>query len=616
MSFGPFVYPLSNDPDTDLYSPTGFGYNYAIDALPFLSAADRENPIIRRTAQNRKPQFDNSGEAGEQSLEGWWLRSQQSFHGGAGQLYLDPSQSNEFASIRFWQSRGIDPWTDGELRLLKQTVDLTGDQRITELASGGTAAIGVDPTANEVVTFAAGVATPEASPATASQSVAMDGTYFYVAGNNGIWRRLISGGAWTKIWNIVSTPATVRIAWVKERLVLATTLGIYELASGGPGLPAPKWTPPSGSWVPQKFTEGPTAIYCGGYVAAGASFILKFTIETAGTMPTLTSGVVVAQLPGGERCHAIFGYLGAFMAIGSSTGARIAAIDESGNLTVGPLLWEGATRGFCAKGAFLYAAVESEEFVSPDAGVMRIDLSTDLGGLRYPYATDLVGLAGDGITYDCAHLDGRLLLGCEGAAFYESDTDYLPSGWLQTSRIRYNTLEPKAFVAIRVRGLLLPSGMQVQVVPPTGSNQDIIGYAAGSTPGELDAAFPSLGPQDYISLLFTLASTVDFSETPVLTGYQVKALPATPRHRLLQLPVWCFDRESDRHGLTANTDAYARLLALEEVDKAGGVTMLQDLDAGTTTEVVLEEVEFKQTVPPDNRFSGYGGIITIIARTV
>jgi hypothetical protein len=618
MSFAePFVYPLSNDSESDLYVPSGFGYNYAIDGLPFLSAADKQNPYTRQTAQNRKPQFDNSGEAGEQSLEGWWLRSQQSFHGGSDQLYLDPSDRNEFASIRFWQSRGVDPWTDGELKLLKQTEDLTGDQRVTEIVSGGDVAIGVDPDSNEVIVFEAGAATPEASPATASQSVTLDGTYFYVAGNDGIWRRLISGGGWSKIWDIVSTPATVRIAWVKERLVLATTLGIYELASGGPALPAVKWSPPSGSWIPQKFTEGGTAIYCAGYVESGASFILKFTLEAAGTMPTLTSGVVVAQLPGGESVHAIYGYLGAYMAIGTSLGARIAAIDTDGNLTVGPLLWEGATRGFCGRGSFIYAAVTSEQFVSPEAGIFRVDLSTDLGGLRFPYAADLVGLAGDGITYDCAHLDGRLLFGCEGAAFYEHDTDYLESGWLQTSRIRYNTLEPKAFVAVRIRGLLLPSGIQVEVVPPTGSNQDIIGYAAGSTPGEFDAAFPSLGPLDYVSLLFTLESPEDFSDTPIITGYTVKALPATPRHRLIRTPVWCFDHEKDRFGNVAHTSAYTRLLALEEVDRTGGVIMLQDLDAGTATEVVLEEMEFRQTAPPDGLgHSGYGGIITIIARTV
>lgn len=619
MSFPtPFVHELSNDYSSSLYVPDGFGYNYAIDSLPFLSAADRENPIIRRSAPNRRQQFDNSGEAGEQSLEGWWLRSQQSFHGGAGQLYLDPADDNEFASIRFWQSRGIDPWTESELKLLKDTEDLTGDQRVTELVSGGTIAVGVDPDSNEVIVFQAGVATPEASPATASQSVAIDGTYIYVAGNNGIWRRLASGGAWSKIWNIVSTPATVRIAWVKERLVLATTLGIYELASGGPALPSPKWTPPSGAWVPQKFAESLTGIYCAGYVAGGASFILKFTLETAGTMPTLTSGIVVAQLPGGELCHAIYGYIGGFMAIGTSLGARIASVDDNGNLTVGPLLWDGATHGFCGRGSFIYAAVEHGEFTGTEAGVFRVDLSTDLGGFRFPYATDLVGAAGDGITYDCVHLDGRLLFGCEGAAFYESDTDYLASGWLQTSRIRFGMLEPKAFVSVRPRGPELESDVLVQVVPPVGSAQNVAGYVSGQSLGEADAALPDLGPLDYVSILFTLESPADFSSTPVITGYQLKALPATPRHRIIQIPVWCFDREKDRQGNVRGVEgsAYTRLLELEEVDRAGGVIILQDLDNNTFTNVVLEEIEFKQTAPPDTGFTGFGGIITIVARTV
>jgi hypothetical protein len=61
--------------------------------------------------------------------------------------------------------------------------------------------------------------------------------------------------------------------------------------------------------------------------------------------------------------------------------------------------------------------------------------------------------------------------------------------------------------------------------------------------------------------------------------------------------------------------AFERLTALEDVDQAGGVVKLQNLDTNTTVEVVLEEIQFRQTAPPDG-FGHFGGIITVIARTV
>src|SRR5690606_1943473 len=114
---GPIPYGLGTS--LGLFVPSGFAFNYAINGLPFLSAASREHPIIRITAQYRKQQFDNSREPGEQSLEGWWIRSQRSFHGGAGQLFGDPdSDGDSNTSIRFYDSVGVDIWTPGEIKLL------------------------------------------------------------------------------------------------------------------------------------------------------------------------------------------------------------------------------------------------------------------------------------------------------------------------------------------------------------------------------------------------------------------------------------------------------------------------------------------------------------------
>lgn len=88
-------------------------YDYAIGDLPFLAATSKEAPYRRTSAQIRKQQFDSSPNPGEQSLDtGWWLRSQSSFHRGAGLRFLEPASDDEVMT-RFRDSVGIDPWTPG-----------------------------------------------------------------------------------------------------------------------------------------------------------------------------------------------------------------------------------------------------------------------------------------------------------------------------------------------------------------------------------------------------------------------------------------------------------------------------------------------------------------------
>ena len=80
------------------------------------------NPYQRETAPYRKDQFDNSKEPGEQSLTGWWIRSQSSFHGGTGIKFYDPT-SGESTNYRFTDSQGVDVWTKGQVSLLNDVYE-------------------------------------------------------------------------------------------------------------------------------------------------------------------------------------------------------------------------------------------------------------------------------------------------------------------------------------------------------------------------------------------------------------------------------------------------------------------------------------------------------------
>jgi hypothetical protein len=97
-------------------------YDVAFGGIPFFLAPTDVNPYQRETAPYRKEQFDNSREPGEQSLTGWWIRSQSSFHGGTGINFYDPT-AGESVGYRFKDSQGVDVWTKGQVSLLKETTN-------------------------------------------------------------------------------------------------------------------------------------------------------------------------------------------------------------------------------------------------------------------------------------------------------------------------------------------------------------------------------------------------------------------------------------------------------------------------------------------------------------
>jgi hypothetical protein len=87
------------------------GHTYLIDPAGF----QRETvPVLRQQA-------DTSNQPGEASLNprGLWRRSQESWHHGAGQEFLDGLEDVD--PYRYRTSRGVDPWTQGKLSLLPIT---------------------------------------------------------------------------------------------------------------------------------------------------------------------------------------------------------------------------------------------------------------------------------------------------------------------------------------------------------------------------------------------------------------------------------------------------------------------------------------------------------------
>jgi hypothetical protein len=94
---------------------------------------------------------------------------------------------------------------------------------------------------------------------------------------------------------------------------------------------------------------------------------------------------------------------------------------------------------------------------------------------------------------------------------------------------------------------------------------------------------------------FTISrSSTDTSKGPLFTGYQLKSLPAVPRQRLIQYPLFCYDHESDNLGVEVGYEgsAYDRLSQLEAVENLGDTVRVEDFRTGESYIGLIEELDF------------------------
>ena len=205
-----------------------------------------------------------------------------------------------------------------------------------------------------------------------------------------------------------------------------------------------------------------------------------------------------------------------------------------------------------------------------------------------------------------------------GAIYIEHATELNPTGYITTGNIRYGTLEPKNFKRLLGRGDFTYGSMTLESVDSDGVRYDHISYGENVNPIEITTSTPATA-QEYLAYNFVLSrDTDDATKGPVFKGYQAKATIATPRQRVMQFPVYCFDVETDKYNLQLGYQgrAFERIQALEAIEESGDVLTWQDLSTGESRQAIIEQVSFTRMTPPDKRFDGFGGVLQITIRTV
>ena len=623
-------YVLSNPAGSTAYIPTGPAYEVAFAGLPFFLAASDEQPYRRVTAQYRKQQIDQTREPGEQTLTGWWVRSQSSFHLGAGIKYFEPIQE-ESLRFQYTESKGIDIWTRGQATLLNDTASFYSGSAPAQM-------IGVNDGTNDCIFVTDGSALKKITTGGTSTTITQAGTastiyslttngkqYFFINGTH-IHRGSVGATpADAEIYNASGTTrATIR--YVKQRLIAAIGPAIYELNAnhGGGTLPTALYTHPNSSWVWSSISEGPQAIYLSGYDPNGtSSSVFKVSLDPATPnalgFPTLETPTVIIDLPSGEYINDFDVYLGTYAILATSLGFRVGVADATGDIQYGPLLFRDAA---CTAIAFRDSYAYIATLVDGAAGLVRTDLSTTViaNALYFPWAWDLVanGTAATASQVAFFGNSDRAAFSTGNNVWAESTTSLVATGYLRTGYIRYNTLETKIYKLLQARIDTSNGGIAIESIDSRDNTYNIGSFSQGTTVPEINVNYPTTS-QEYLGFKFTMSrSTTDATKGPLFTGYQLKSLPAVPRQRLIQYPVFCYDHESDKFSNEVGFEgsAYQRMSQLESVENVGDTIRVQDFRTGESYLGIIEEMDFINKTPEDKRFSGFGGTLLITIRTV
>ena len=417
------------DATTSIWQNTDIAYDTAIGGMPFIYAISDSRPYIRQTAPFRKDQFDNQTEPGEQSLTGWWIRSQSSFHYGDGITFYDPTSTNSGTPehYRYAESKGLNVWDIGQVTLLNDVdaehittgaIESNGraNQQLRSIKWNNTNGvllrdeydvdkIASDGTITHFIDYNSGADAKV-------YAICDDGVNAFWITNTTtkktVYKKPLTGTSAstadvTTMFDEVGLVTNATMEYVKDRIVMCANNKVYEFSSSAVAMPSPVYTHPSTSHVYTSVAASGTSIYVSGYNGI-QSTILRFTLSSAGVMPTLTSAIIAAEFPVGEIVHKIHYYLG-YMMIGTNLGVRVAQVSDDGSINYGPLIVQTTQPcyDFASRDHYVWCATS----VDGEPGVIRIDLSAEIETLRFAWANDLyyTGVTGH-VTTACAFANG------------------------------------------------------------------------------------------------------------------------------------------------------------------------------------------------------------------
>lgn len=613
-------------------------FDLDINDLRFCLKPSGESPYMRQSIPVQKQQQDNSKEPGEQSLEGYWIRSQSSWHRGAGINFYEPGAEPD-TEYRFAESSGIDVWTQGQISpLQKMTLNTaTAGNCYIQDAGDGHFAITSD---TAILAWIGGSITISNTPPTpyngrwhffGTDKWIQVGAAAVADANIGVWN--------AKTDAVIAKNATVQpqVWYLKDRLVVAHGARVYEVPLNAAAAidladaTAAAYSPADTgvTWIDA--TEGPSAIYLG-YTDGARDGIVRFTLQDAGSgqTPKLSQAYRVLELPAGERLYKMFGYLGRFLLLSTSAGIRVCAVDGNADLTMGQVTVPASTTGrlnsFHADSSFVYvggadvpASGTSGGTTIPGwttkAGLLRINLGEPIGDandLRFAYAMDIRTAVSGTVTSSVKIDASRQAIAVNNSGVWITDLSNKETiGYLAMGRVRYSTFVPKIFRSLDLDGSM-PGGTALQVQLRNETDGAGFSLSMDSTTGLFETVGLDLTElHRFVRPLLVFTSTGNTG--PSLTQVQLRSLPTPRRLRQVRYPLKCEDREEDSRGQAYGHEGWAweRLAALEQMEEDGLPVSVIDRRTGESYSAMIDEIQYRGTTAPDRTNKNFSGTILL-----
>lgn len=497
------------------------GYSFAVDLNEWRSGPQETfRDMTVATDQATDAMFNAYGA---------WARYRYSWHHGSGQTLADfDDLADAFRSESLTQ---IAWWTRYQAELAPATTLMkaaTGAVQVL-IASGDYVFLSDDATLYRSSSAMSSWTTLTA-PGGNVQSMTTDGTDLYVATTTVL--KKYAGTSTTP--TAFATPVTgncTLVGFVGNRLLLAKDNVLYEVLASGALTTIKTHYQASFRWT--TILGVGSRIYIGGY-AGTRSELFTVTTDSAGA---LVQSEEVAALPVGELLRGAVSIAGSAV-ICTSRGVRVAEISSFGTLTYGPLLVDtGDVRAAASDGRYLFTGCSA--YSATRSGVMRLVLDDEVQQLQPAYGRD-VSHGGVGTVTGVLHQNDLTSFVIAGVGLYLQNTSYETEGVIESGRISFGTVEPKALIGATASFAPLEGTQTVQLAVYDENGVNIgSNFITGDSATTL--AVDLYGAQvPFSSVRVTLSG--DGTGTPRLFRWRLRAYPIPPPVLQWVLPLIIHER--------------------------------------------------------------------------
>lgn len=568
----------------------------------------KSNRFTRQFEPRVRQSQDTSTAPGESTIspEGLWRRGQKSWHLGAGQKYADDAVAQDY---RFYKSKGVNPWTKGQLSLLPSTkVSLSSTATTSHMvvqdgrvyvSLNGDVKYTTDPYASSPTWSDC---TDE--PGGTCAAMATDGYKIYLAFPSDGVRQIIpntsvSAISGTKFVN--STDSYYMLGFAKNFMFGSHDHILNTISAGGSK--SAHVTPDDSTFRWVGVATGQNAVYAAGY-SGKKSLIYKITIKSDGTLDT---GVVALELPTGEVVSAISGYLGAIL-LGTNKGVRYCTTDSNSNLVAGAIIpTSGSVKKFTSNDRFCWFTWSNYDGVS--TGLGRMDLSNFIAPNTPAFATDLMYTSTADVLNVVTFNDKQCFVVSGVGVVAQDNGNLVTEGTLETGSYTWELPDRKFAPRFDIRCEPLVGYVTAYISFDTSSYSEI-----GTHADQADTEHTFIAPENkFIEASYKIALGRQTATTgPVFTRWMARAYAAPIRSRLISVPVLVHS-QLNVHDRDYFFDVEAERDALEELVTNPRIISYQE--RGDVYSVIVEDVEW-QALDASSSDWLWEGTATVIMRTV